>query len=338
LNVEDDPEELPMTSREIILANLNHAGPVRPGLNFDRGRIDDLLWGGLGPSPSYTPRRWTEGEHEFYDDEWGNVWVRMMAGCASGEIHAPALDDWGKLDTLRLPDWDHPARYEAMQTQFAAPTDKFKIAFLPGWVFATSRYLRKMEVYFVDLIEHREEIDLLHEKIAGLLERVIRRVGACGADGIIFCEDLGVQDRTLISPTMWRDVLDPHYRRLTAAAHECGMKVFMHSCGYNWALLDDLAAAGIDCFQFDQPAAYDQAALADKLKALRVALWSPVDIQQVLPTGDRARIEAEAARMVELFGGFLIAKNYPDLHGIGVDEAWDAWAYQAFLRAAGVAI
>ncbi len=327
-----------MTPREIILANLEHRGPTRPGLTFDRGRMDDFLWGGMSASATYTPKRWSEGNREYYDDDWGNVWVRISDGCNGGEIFTPALDDWAKLDTLQLPDWDNPRRYDEMRARFAAPTDQFKVAFIPGWVFATSRYLRKMEVYFVDLIENREEIDALHARVADLLEGVIRCIGASGADAVLFCEDLGVQDRTLMSPAMWRDVLAPHYRRLTAVAHGYGMKVLMHSCGYNWALLDDLAAAGIDCFQFDQPAAYDQPALAEKLKALRVALWAPVDIQQVMPTGDRARIEAEAARMVELYRGFFIAKNYGDLHGIGVEEAWDEWAYQAFLRASKVTV
>ena len=67
-----------------------------------------------------------------------------------------------------------------------------------------------------------------------------------------------------------------------------------------------------------------------------MALWSPVDIQQVMPTGDREFIESEAERMVNLFRGFLIAKNYGDLHGIGVEPEWDMWAYNAILRASGI--
>ena len=298
--------------------------------------MNDLLFGGLAPSACYQQKRWVEGNREFYDDEWGNVWVRMVDGCSGGEVYQPALADWRALETLRLPDWDDPRRYTLMRDTFAQPTDKFKIVFLPGWVFAISRYLRKMEIYFVDLIEYRTEIDRLHEIVTGLLERVIRHCGECGAEAVAFCEDLGVQDRTLLSPAMWRDIFRPHYLRLTTAAHDYGMKVLMHSCGYNWALIDDLVAAGIDCFQFDQPAAYDQPALAAKLKALKVALWAPVDIQQVMPTGNRELIEAEVARMVQLYGGFLIAKNYGDLHGIGVDPEWDRWAYEAFLRASGL--
>jgi uroporphyrinogen decarboxylase len=325
-----------MTPREIILANLAHTTSERPGLTFSGGRINDLLFAGLGPSLRYTQRRWSDGAFEYYDDEWGNIWRRMQEGCQIGEIHQPALTEWGQLATLPLPDFADPARYDGMRACFAPPTDKFKMVFVPGWVFASSRYLRKMEIYFMDLVEYPEEIERLHSLITDLLVATIRQIGAAGADGILFCEDLGVQDRTLVSPAMWRELFKPHYLRLTAAAHECGLKVFMHSCGYNWALIDDLIAAGIDCFQFDQPAAYDLPALAEKLRQHKVGLWSPIDIQQVLPTGDRARIEAEAERMVSVFQGGLILKDYPDLPGIGVAAEWDQWGYQAILRAAGV--
>ena len=93
-----------------------------------------------------------------------------------------------------------------------------------------------------------------------------------------------------------------------------------------------LAESGL-CLAFD-----DLPALAAKLKARKVGLWSPVDIQQIMPTGDRALIEAEAERMVRLFDGFLIMKNYGDLAGIGVQEEWDMWAYNAILRAAGLPV
>lgn len=331
-----------MTSREIILENVQHGHPERPGLNFglkcpgEPDRINDIDGQSMGPSRIYTQKRWREGEMEFYDDEWGNVWYRMIHGSTSGEIHQPALRDWSQLKTLRLPDYDHPDRYHELRKWFYRPTGKFKMAFMPGWVFAASRYLRKMETYFVDLIEYREEINRLHTMVTDLLVRVIRRYAECAAEGIFFCEDLGTQDRPLIGPAMWRDIFRPHYLRLTGIAHECGLKVFMHSCGYNWDLIDSLIDAGIDCFQFDQPAAYDMPALAAKFKQRKVALWSPIDIQKVLPTGNRHRIESEAARMVDLFRGFLIVKNYPDLPSIGVQPKWDQWGYFAVLRASGL--
>jgi len=320
-----------VTPREIILANLEHRSPPRPGLTFDRNRMNDVLGCGPGPSSTYAPRRWVEGEREFYDDEWGNLWVRMADGSMQGEIVEPVLKDWGQLEALVLPDYEDESRYERMREVFATERERFRLACIGGWVFDNARYLRKMEVYFTDMALHPAELKRLHSLVAGVYEAKIRGAARAGADGVMIGEDMGTQQGLLFSPAMWREFFRADYTRLFGLAHDHGMKVLMHSCGHNWAILDDLIDAGVDCFQFDQPALYDMPALAAKLRERKVALWSPVDIQQVMPTGDRALIEREAARLVELFGGGLILKNYGDLHGIGVEEAWDEWAYAKIL-------
>ncbi len=324
-----------MTAREIILANAKSDGADRPGFDFDGGRRRDILWAGLSPSRRWKERRWREGGFEYYDDAWGNIWHRKPDMSATGEVWKPVLEDWGKLDALVLPDFDHSERYEDMAKAFRTdPDDRFHMAFLPMWIFAVSRYLRKMEIYLTDLIEYPEEIDALHGKVADLAERVIRQCAEAGAHGVFFCEDWGVQDRPLVSPAMFRERFAPHYRRLTAAAHDRGLLVFMHSCGNNTQLLEDFADTGLDCFQFDQPAVYDMPALAAWMRKRKIGLHAPLDIQRFLPTGDRALIVREARRMVELFRGGLILKNYPDLKGIGVQPEWDQWAYEEFLSAA----
>jgi uroporphyrinogen decarboxylase len=326
-----------MTPRDVVLANVAQANPDRPGFDFDNNRRQDMLWSGISASRTWKSRKWEEKGFEYSTDEWGNLWYRIQGKSQSGEIFEPALKDWKALESLTAPDLDDPARYEEMAKRFREnPEHRFKIAFMPVWVFATSRYMRKMEIYFTDLFEYREEIERLHDIVVSLAERMIHRMADAGADGFMYCEDLGIQDRTLISPAMWRDIFRPHYLRLTGAAHARGLKVFMHSCGYNWALIDDLAEAGVDCFQFDQPYAYDMPALAAKLRSLKTGLWAPVDIQKVLPTGDKAFIEAEARRLVETFRGGLILKNYGDLKGIGVKPEWDQWAYEALVKAAGI--
>ncbi len=319
-----------LSSREIIIQNIECRCQERIGLNFDGGRRNDLA--GTGVSHGFQRHVWVEGEVEYSTDLWGNVWHRMVGMSQGGEVFKPALESWNQLERLQLPDLDNPAYYQGARDLAAANADAFRIGWMPGWPFSICRYLRKMEVYFTDLIEYRDHIDILHDQVTSLLERVIDRYGEIGLDGIMFCEDLGIQDRLLISPAMWRDIFRPLYERLTDRAHQHGMKVIQHSCGYNWLLVDDLCQAGIDCLQFDQPAVYDQPALAAKLRQHRVGLFCPCDIQKVLPTGDRTLIERETRRLVDTFRGGFIAKNYPDLPGIGVQPEWDQWAYDEFLR------
>jgi hypothetical protein len=326
-----------VNSREIVLANVNHDSPPRCGLTFDGGRVNDTLNCGLDLE-GYQQKRWIEGKLEYYDDEWGNIWVRIRDGSFKGEIFKPAVEDWHQLDDLYMPDYAHPGCAVRMNKLFSQPTDKFRLAHIGGWIFDNARYLRKMEIYFCDMALYPEELHRMHEMVAGVYETKIHLAGRAGADGIMIGEDLGTQTGLLFSPDMFRSYFKTLYTRLLAIAHDYGMKVFFHSCGYNWDIVPDLLDVGIDVFQFDQPALYDMPALAALLRKCKAALWSPVDIQQIMPTGDRALIEGGAREMYDTFEGGLICKNYPDLHGIGVQEGWDTWAYRAICERAGMPV
>ena len=321
-----------MNSKEIIHANLERRNPGRPGLTFNNNRVHDMIFGGPGSPKGYTPQRWVEGQYEYYDDMWGNLWARMTDGCAAGEICKPAIEDWAQLKNYQAPQYDFEAMVNAFREGFAQGEDKFRMAGMPGWVFAASRYLRKMEIYLMDMLLYPEELKQLHEKVAGVMEHTIQAAGKAGAEGIMFCEDMGTQNGLLFSPALWQEYFGDLYRRLFGIAHEHGMKVFMHSCGQNRQILEPLLRAGVDCFQFDQPTVYDMADLAQLLKKYKAALWSPIDIQKIMPTGDRRIIENGVDDMFKHFEGGLILKNYGDLKGIGVKEEWDDWAYQAILR------
>lgn len=110
------------------------------------------------------------------------------------------------------------------------------------------------------------------------------------------------------------------------------MHLIVHSCGYNYAFMEDFISAGIDVLQFDQPGAYGYEKMADEF-AGRVTFWSPLDIQKTLPTGNRKLIESEALRMVSAFKGkgSLILKDYPTYRDIGVKEEWADYARNVFL-------
>ena len=324
-----------MTSREIIKATFAHEKTSRPGMTFNRGRISDVVSGGPGDVIGYTAKRWIEGEEEFYDDIWGNLWVRMTEGCKAGEVCKPILEDWSQLEDLKLPEFDYNNSVASYKKVFDAFPDRFRIAGMAGWVFNSSRYLRKLEVYLMDMCLYPDELKKLHAKVAEVFEQNIRAAGEAEADAIMFCEDMGTQQRLLFSPEMWNDYFSELYSELFGLAHSYGMKVMMHSCGQNTEIIEPLLKAGVDCFQFDQPAIYDMPWLADKLREYNAILWSPIDIQKIMPTGDRKLIEAGVDEMFDHFEGMVIYKNYGDLPGIGVENEWDDWAYNRILERAG---
>ncbi len=320
-----------MLSKEIILANINHQPSPRPGMDFTNGRLNDFVYGEF-QTGGFSQKRWVEGNIEYYTDCWGNIWKRMVGGSVKGEIFKPAIEDWKDLDELEMPDYTSPDSLTEAQQKFLQQPDKFKLVNVEGWVFDQARYLRNMDVYFMDMGLYPDEVQKLNNRVAAVYEQKIHLAGKIKADGILLAEDLGTQTGLLFSPKMFRFYFKDLYTRLFSIAHEYGMKVFMHSCGKNWAILPDLLDAGVDVFQFDQPTVYDMPALDALLKERKAALFSPIDIQKILPTGDQGLIEQGASEMVEIFYGNLICKNYLDLPGIGVEETWDNWGYQAILR------
>ena len=324
-----------MTSREIILRAINFQGPERIGMTFSGGRMDDLVYG--------SPARRTygaaegarvEGNMEVYEDEWGNTWHRLIGMSKGGEVRDPVLRDWSQLDGLKLPDYADPARYEAMTTTFSAAPDKYRLAGLPGFPFAIMRYMRKMEVFLEDVIMYRDEVLELQRRVVEVIKQAMRGGAQAGADGVFYCEDWGTQERLLVSPKMWRELFKPGYKALLDEAKRLGLAVWMHSCGCITDIIEDLIEVGIKVLQFDQPELHGVDTLKNRFGG-RVAFWTPVDIQKTMQTGDKAKIRAAAKDLCEKLGGFkggFIAKNYGDLHGIGVDPEWDRWAYEAFVE------
>ncbi|OGF48096.1 MAG: hypothetical protein A2231_08990 [Candidatus Firestonebacteria bacterium RIFOXYA2_FULL_40_8] len=328
------------TPKQVIKNHMNFSWPDRIGMNFSNVMDHPDSWSDLKviwPKPKGWERKtWKDEKFKYYDDPWGNVWYTIEKENERGEVFKPALQNWSDLKNYKAPDYTTSLQFDELKKLKKEDKDThYLVIGLPGFVFSASRYLRKMEVYLEDLALERENIDKLHAIVADVLEGIIIKAAECGADGICFGEDWGIQDRTLISPSMFDDIFLPHHKRLFKAARQRGLSVEMHSCGNNWAILPSLVEAGVSAFQFDQPNLYGLEKLAKYLQENKVCLKSPVDIQKILPTGDKKLIQDNARAMAKLFcgskGGF-IAENYGDLKGIGVDPEWNKWGYEAFLE------
>ena len=131
---------------------------------------------------------------------------------------------------------------------------------------------------------------------------------------------------------MWREYFEEIYSGLFSIAHEYRMKVFMHSCGRNDQIWPLLLKYGINCFQFDQPKICDFEWLQSLFEKYQAALWSPIDIQKILLTGNRQIVCDGVYAMIKTFHGNLIFGQYGDLSGIGVKPEWNRWAYDRILE------
>ncbi len=66
-------------------------------------------------------------------------------------------------------------------------------------------------------------------------------------DAIHWPDDMGYKNSTFFSLDMYRDILKPFHKRACDWAHERGMVVELHSCGYVEPFIPDLIEIGINC-------------------------------------------------------------------------------------------
>ncbi len=330
-----------MTSREIIRRVIEYDSPPRIGFTFPpfdgRPRLHDLTGGGPSPDPDRAGEDWCDDGSggEVMTDEWGCVWRRIKGKTVGGEVIHPALPTWDDLDAYAPPSVADPARYESCLRAREANPDAYFLGNIICCSFATARYLRGLEQYLFDCAATPERVRGLNRMVNDLALAQLDIYADLGADGVFFCEDWGTEDRLLVSPRMWDEIFRPDFERLITHAHLRGLTVWMHSCGYVRDIVPALAEIGLDVLQLDQPELSGLDFLAEF--SGRLAYWCPVDIQKILPTGDRALIESRARAMLEKLasrGGGFIAGCYGDNASLGVDPLWQHWAYEAFLAGA----
>ena len=316
-----------MTSREIIQLTLDYANPERVACGLPK--LYDFA--GCSCKTKTYATDWVRLDDRRWErkDEWGNTWGRVDP-TSKGEVIRGVLEDVS-IDAYSFPDY---SRYEDYQ-ESAAGSDKWVIAWLPGFTFNVARKLMRLENYLADLLLEPDAIHLLHDKVDTILTDMIVNFAKAGAQAIMFPEDWGTQTQTLISPACWREEFFPRTKKLCGLAHDLGMKVFMHSCGAIGGIVPGLMEAGIDLLQFDQPTLHGIDNLAAYQALGKITFWCPVDIQKTLQTRDEALIRAEVREMLDKLwrgrGGF-IAGQYGDNASIGLEPVWQEIAEDEFLR------
>lgn len=320
-----------MNSKEIIERTLDFDEPERVARSFQDSdfvscghtvKTHQTDWIRVGAS------RW---EHI---DEWGNRWARIDP-TSKGEVIEGVIMDIADAEAYVFPDFSNPADYAKAAKTVAQHPEKWCIGGLPGFTFNIARKLFKLEHYLCDLLLEPEAIHRLHDRIDEQLLHMIRNYAAAGVDSVMFPEDWGTQTQTLISPAVWQKEFYPRFVRLCQAAHDAGIRVFMHSCGAIGAIIPGLIEAGIDLLQFDQPTLHGIDNLAANQEQHKITFWCPVDIQKTLQTRDEQVIRAEARALLDKLwrgrGGF-VAGYYSDNASIGLDPVWQDHACTEFLR------
>jgi uroporphyrinogen decarboxylase len=138
---------------------------------------------------------------------------------------------------------------------------------------------------------------------------------------IQFGDDLGMQDRPLMSRSMYQKYLMPGHQKLFQYVHQnSNCNVFLHSCGSIYPLIPDLITAGIDILNPVQTSAknMDPKRLKEEF-GNQITFWGGgCDTQRVLPFATPDEVAQHVRERLEIFapgGGFV----FNPIHNIQAD-------------------
>jgi uroporphyrinogen decarboxylase len=134
---------------------------------------------------------------------------------------------------------------------------------------------------------------------------------------MLTADDWGTQNNLIASPKVYRELFLPYYRRLTEECHRIApqVKLFMHSCGAIYNLIDLVIESGFDVLNPVQWCAGKHTYREWKDKAQRqqtggrIALWGGgVNSQVTLPLGSVDDVQREVAEVTAYLnedGGYV---------------------------------
>jgi uroporphyrinogen decarboxylase len=254
-----------------------------------------------------------------YVDPWGITWARMPYADGKGSytemVEHPLAGDDSLLDSYRAPDPEEPRQYEelAMLIRRFGKTHSI-VGGAASSVFEGPWYLRGMDQFLQDMLVNKDYAHRLIDIVANFHLKAGLRLVRMGCDILIAGDDVGTQDRMLISPELFREFIKPWYGKLFGEYKRANsdLKIAAHICGFIEPVIDDLVEVGLDVLNPVQPLAMDPARLK-KRYGKRLSFWGAVDDQKVLPFGSPADVEEEVRLRISQLapgGGYILCPSH----------------------------
>jgi uroporphyrinogen decarboxylase len=255
-----------------------------------------------------------------WSDEWG-IFYRK-AGYYNQIVKNP-LRNANVADLARHP-WPDPSDPNLVEGLAAQARNLYEgtdfglsAKSVSGGIFQTCCRLRSMEQFLVDMLIDksfaRELLARVEESVLSLTAALLTAVGPY-VQMVETQDDLGTQRAPLISPALYREMIQPRHANLSALIKkktDGKARVFLHSDGSIFDVLPDVIDAGIEVLNPLQPHAAKmdpkglKAAFGDKL-----IFHGGLDQQQTIPFGTSEEAAEDVRRVIKALapgGGYIFA-------------------------------
>ena len=267
-------------------------GPMPPERELPGGMTENY-WG-WRTKRTQTP----SGEENCYCDF-------VLERCDTIEVMA--RHHWPQLDWFDFSDF-----IERLE-----PWHDFAVMASGASVWQHATFLRGLDQLLMDLLAEPELVEFLLDKFTDFYLAYFDRLltAAHGRIDILrIADDLGMQDRLLMSRELIDQFIAPRLRRLVEMAHSHGVPVMFHSCGAVVPLIDRLIEVGIDILDPVQVTARGMnPELLKENFGSRICFHGSIDTQHLLPHGTPDQVRANVLEMLDILspgGGFILAPSH----------------------------
>lgn len=212
------------------------------------------------------------------------------------------MDDWDEFDQFleHFPDPWEDGNFDAVLEAAAHADGRYKLGCFWRLFHERFWFIRGMENLMYDYYEAMDELKILGKRLAEFYKVIIDRFADAGFDGIFTSDDLGNQRSSMMSPATFGELYLPLYKEVIGYTHKKGMHFWLHSCGNNTPLMEQLIEAGVDVFHPVQTGCMDAQQTMDAFGD-RITFLAGIDVQNLLPNGTPEQIKWEIHRMKEIY-------------------------------------
>lgn len=252
--------------------------------------------------------------------EWSFKWERHDE--TMGQPKEEVIKSWNEFDKLVIPDAYEKERFDKVKEimEFYGD-DRYYLASLVLTGFTIMTFLRGFANTMEDFYIERENIEKLADIVFGFEENIIKQLKEYGFHGVAFFDDWGTQTNLLISPSLWREFFKSRYKKLFDLAHENGLDVYFHCCGYIYEIIPDFIEIGVDMLNISQPNLFDIEKMGKEFGG-KICFVCPVSYQTTSISGTKEDIHNDVKRLVDNFGCFNggLIGYVEEYHSIGMSD------------------
>ena len=285
-----------------------------------------------------------EGDYDVLVDAFDVRWLKPVRNGLYYDPRTPPLAGTDLtepiISALSWPDFAEPTVVDAVQQAAAERARSTRRAVVLGGcdagIFERATWLRGFANVLIDLHTRPEVAGRFLGAITDVHIRywdAVLDVAAEWVDVAVFSDDLGTQERPMVSPDWYRRHLKPHHKRLFSFVKKKAphVRIFFHTCGAVYELIEDLIDAGIDILNPLQlsAAGMDPARLKKEFGG-EVTLWGgAVDSQVTLPRASTQQVRDETKRNLDVLapgGGYVCSPVHnlqPDVPIENIMAMWE---------------